>query len=84
MNEKYDYGECDICEGPIEERIIDQDFWIKGRLIVVTDVPAGVCTRCGNKTAKADVGLWLVDTLQDKKRITDAPTIEVPKLAYQA
>ena len=29
----YPYGECEICDTPLEERYIKQDFWIHGELI---------------------------------------------------
>ena len=55
----YDYGECEICDTPMQENSIKQDFWIRGQLIVVEGVPAGVCPQCGEKVVKADVGLWI-------------------------
>lgn len=40
---KYAYGECEVCDTPLTEQLIKQDFWIGGQLIVVENVPAGVC-----------------------------------------
>jgi YgiT-type zinc finger domain-containing protein len=60
----YDYGRCEICETPMLEAYINQDFWIRGELIVVEDVPAGVCPQCGEKIVKADVGLWVANLIQ--------------------
>jgi YgiT-type zinc finger domain-containing protein len=42
---KYDFGECEICDGKMVEKRIKQDFWIGGKLIVVDNVPAGVCSQ---------------------------------------
>ena len=53
---EYDYGECEICNTSMQEKYIKQDFWIRGELIVVEDVPAGVCLQCGEKVVKAYVG----------------------------
>lgn len=39
----YDYGECQICGGRMEEKSVKQDFWIRGKLIVIEGVPAGIC-----------------------------------------
>lgn len=36
---EYDYGECEICDTPMVEKRIKQDFWIRGQLIVVENVP---------------------------------------------
>ena len=41
---KYDYGECEICDAKLVERRIKQDFWIRGKLVVIDNVPAGVWT----------------------------------------
>lgn len=78
----YDYGECEICDSPMEEKKIKQDFWIRGELIVVQDVPAGVCPRCGEKVVKADVGQWLAELLESSDRIAKAPRISVPAITF--
>jgi len=78
----YDYGECEICGTPLEERIINQDFWIQGELIVVENIPAGVCPRCGEKVVKADVGQWVAELIENSERIANAPRISVPKIRF--
>jgi YgiT-type zinc finger domain-containing protein len=79
---KYDYGECEICNTPLEEKQIKQDFWIKGKLIVVEGVPAGVCPRCGEKVVKSEVGLWITKLIDDPRRLSKAPKISVPSVKY--
>ena len=79
---KYKYGECEICNTPMKEGRISQDFWIRGRLIVIKDVPAGVCPRCGEKVVKADVGLWIAKVIEDSDRISKAPKIAVPTIKF--
>jgi len=49
---KYNYGECEICDAKLVEKRIKQDFWIGGKLIVIDNVPAGVCPRCGAKVVR--------------------------------
>ncbi len=78
----YDYGECEICNTPMQKKIIKQDFWIRGKLIVVEDVPAGVCPRCGEKVVKADVGRWIIKLIENSERIAKAPKISVPKIKF--
>jgi YgiT-type zinc finger domain-containing protein len=78
----YDYGECEICNTPMREKIIKQDFWIRGKLIIVEDVPAGVCPQCGEKVVKADVGRWIIKLIQNSERIAKAPKISVPKIKF--
>ena len=78
----YDYGECGICNTPMEEKYIKQNFWIRGELIVVEDVPAGVCPQCGEKVVKADVGRWVTRLLESTERIAKAPRISVPAIKF--
>lgn len=87
MKEKakeYDYGECEICDTPMQEKRIKQDFWIRGELIVVEDVPVGVCPHCGEKIVKADVGRWITKLLESSERIAKAPRISVPAIKFDA
>jgi YgiT-type zinc finger domain-containing protein len=78
----YDYGECHICGERMEEKRVKQDFWIKGKLIVIEDVPAGICLKCGEKVVKADVGRWTAALLKDPKRLRKAPTMSVPVIRF--
>jgi YgiT-type zinc finger domain-containing protein len=79
---EYDYGECEICNTPMKEESIKQDFWIKGKLIIVEDVPAGVCPKCGEKVVKADVGQSILRLIESSERIAKAPKISVPKIKF--
>jgi len=78
----YNYGECEICNTSMQEKLIKQDFWIQGKLIVVEDVPAGVCPKCGEKVVKADVGRWIIKLIENSERIAKAPRISVPKIKF--
>jgi YgiT-type zinc finger domain-containing protein len=66
---KYDDGECEICGTRMQERLIKRDFWLRGELIIVEGVPAGVCPRCGEKVVKVDVGLLILKLIKNSKRI---------------
>ena len=78
----YDYGECEICDTPMQGKRIKQDFWIREELIVVENVPAGVCPRCGEKVVRADVGRWIAELIENSERITKAPRISVPTIKF--
>jgi len=80
----YNYGECEICDTPLQEKRINQDFWINGQLIVVENVPAGVCPRCGEKVVKAEVGQWIAELIKSSERIAKAPRISVPAIKFEA
>ncbi len=80
----YNYGECEICDTPMQEKCVKQDFWIRGQLIVVEDVPAGVCPQCGERVVKADVGRWITKLIESSERIAKAPRISVPAIKFGA
>lgn len=80
----YNYGECEICNTLMKEKLIKQDFWIQGKLIVIEDVPAGVCPKCGEKVVKADVGRWILRLIENSERIAKAPKMSVPKIKFIA
>ena len=80
---EYDYGGCEMCNTPMQEKLIKQDFWIRGKLIVVEDVPAGVCPQCGEKVAKAEVGQRIAKLMENSERIAKAPRVSVPTIKFE-
>jgi YgiT-type zinc finger domain-containing protein len=78
----YDYGRCHVCGAKMKSSRIKQEFWIKKKLIVIENVPAGVCPQCGEKIVQADVGLRVAAVLKQAKTIRKAKTMTVPVLAY--
>ena len=79
---EYNYGECEICNTHMQEKHIKQDFWIRRELIIVEDIPAGVCPQCGEKVVKADVGRWIASLLDNSELIAKAPRITVPIIKH--
>ena len=59
-----------------------QDFWMRGELVVVDQVVAGVCPQCGAKVVRADVGQQLAALLGNTERIASAPRMSVPVVAF--
>ena len=78
----YDYGKCHVCGEQMTGKRINQDFWLKGKLIVVESVPAGVCPQCGEKVVKADVGRQLAALIQNLRRLPKPKTMTVPVVRY--
>ena len=66
----------------MQPKRIKQDFWIRKRLIVIEDVPAGVCVQCGEKIVSADVGRSLAGALKNTTRRRKARTIAVPVIRF--
>ena len=79
----YNYGKCHVCGEQMGEREINQEFWIKGKLIVIEGVPAGVCPQCGEKVVKADVGKHIASLLQKPGRLRKARVISVPVIRFE-
>ncbi len=78
----YDYGRCHVCGEKMEERHINQDFWIKGKLLVIEDVPAGVCPQCGERVVRADVGQQVAALLSRPARGRKSKSISVPVIRF--
>ena len=79
---KYDYGKCHVCGEQMQERKVNQDFWLKGKLVVIVAVPAGVCHECGEKIVKADVGRQLTNLIGNLRSLPKRKTITVPFIKY--
>ena len=79
----YNYGNCEICDTPLEEQYIKQDFWIKGELIVVDRILAGVCPNCGEKIVNANAAQHIIKLFEDTELIANAPRISVPILTFE-
>lgn len=78
----YDYGECHVCGEQMKDKRIKQEFWIKGKLIVIENVPAGVCPQCGEKIVNADVGRNIAALVEDSERLRRARTMRVPVIRF--
>ena len=79
MNEKnYDYGQCHVCGGQMVEKQVSQDYWVKGNLIVIENVLSGVCTKCGERVVKAEVGKQIAALLAESNQLQPTRSINVP------
>lgn len=59
-----------------------QDFWIKGKLIVIEDVPAGVCPQCGEKIVKAEIGRQIAILTGNISHWSTGRTMNVPVIRF--
>lgn len=81
---KYDYGRCDVCDTLMVEKQIKQDFWIRGELIVIENIPVGVCPQCGEKVVRAEIGQLAIKLIEDSDKIAKAPRISVPSIKFDS
>ncbi len=45
---------CPICGGTLEETEVKEDIWIGEKLLVIENVHAKVCEKCGEKIVSYD------------------------------
>jgi YgiT-type zinc finger domain-containing protein len=74
----YDYGNCHVCGERMVSKLIKQDFWIKDQLLVIEDVPAGVCPQCGERIVNAETGRRIAALVGSLKQPRRKRTMSVP------
>ncbi len=78
----YDYGDCHVCGETMTERRVCQELWVKGKLVLIEGVPAGVCPQCGERVVKADVGRSITELVGSLRRLRKTRTISVPVVKF--
>ena len=69
---KHEYANCSFCGGTVEERRVNVDYRTKAGLVIIENVPAGVCRQCGEQYFVAKVAKAL-----EKLAGTEAPASKV-------
>jgi YgiT-type zinc finger domain-containing protein len=59
------YADCTFCGGEVTEKKIDYDYRRANRLLVISNVPAGVCNQCGEKYFKPEILKKMDDIYHD-------------------
>jgi YgiT-type zinc finger domain-containing protein len=72
---------CEYCEGTIRERRVRDDYWSGDQLVIIEDVPVGVCDRCGERYYPAAV-LEKMDQIA-RRRSRIKRTIRVPVTTFE-
>jgi len=71
---------CQICDGEYEERLIARAYRRDGKVIVVVDVPAEGCDRCGDILLQPDVVELIQATLAKAEQAEEfAPVVHLPR-----
>ncbi len=42
-------NECEYCSGNIQSKKVTVNYSYKGKLVIIKDVPVGVCQECGQR-----------------------------------
>jgi len=76
------FADCSFCGGEVEEARIEYDYRRKGRLLVITNVPTGVCRQCGEKYFAPDVAKKMdelyheiLDHRREPERVLEVPAV---------
>ncbi|MDP3767745.1 MAG: type II toxin-antitoxin system MqsA family antitoxin [Dehalococcoidia bacterium] len=59
-------GQCPICRGDLERKTIRYTSEYEGKVVVVENVPALVCTQCGEALLEPDVAEKLQEIVWGK------------------
>ena len=77
-----DFGDCTFCGGEVEGKQIEYDYRRLGQLLVISNVPSGVCRQCGEKYFKPDVLKRMdqayhdvFDRHQEPERVLEVPAV---------
>lgn len=73
-----------VANGRMEEKQIKQDFWIRGKLIIIEGVPSGVCPQCREKVVRADVGRQIAALIENSNRLPKVRKVLVPVIQFAA
>ena len=72
---------CEFCEGIVRDRQVRDDYWSGDNLIIIENVPVGVCDRCGERYYSAAV-LEKMDRIAGR-RLKIKRTIKVPVTSFE-
>ena len=60
--------QCEYCNGVIQEKSTELSRKVKGKYVVIENVPAGVCTKCGTRYYTANVLKSIEETLRGRRK----------------
>jgi YgiT-type zinc finger domain-containing protein len=72
---------CIFCGGKLERKNVTFNYEEDNKYLFVENVPAEVCTSCGEKTYSPDVTDKLLK--YSKKQLKPSKTIEVPVYSFE-
>jgi len=59
---------CEYCNGLIKEKSTDMSRKVKGKYVLIENVPAGICTECGTHYYTANVLKSVEETLRGRRK----------------
>ncbi len=71
---------CEYCGGELQEKFVTLHRKVKGKYILVENVPAGVCKQCGTRYYAANVLKMIEERLRGKQKATREVVVPVYSL----
>jgi YgiT-type zinc finger domain-containing protein len=71
---------CNVCQGKLEKKLTTYTQWFEDNLIVIENVPAWVCDRCGETYYDPDVMEQIQNIVwsgQPPVRFVEAPVYDL-------
>ena len=68
---------CEFCEGRTVKKKVKRQHWLRGRLYIVENVEAEVCTECGERYFHATVLDKIDRMLESEHKVKDEMLVEV-------
>lgn len=78
VTERYD--DCSFCGGKVIFQRVKVDYWWKGELTIIENVPAGVCQQCGEEYYNGKVAEEMEQIAKLKESVR---TLPVPVKEYK-
>ena len=76
-----EYHRCHFCKGDVVEQRVTVDYrWGEALLVVIRNVPAGVCQVCGEQYFKAEVVKEMEKLAQAQEEATEVIHVPVREL----
>ena len=74
-------NKCYFCKGKVLEQHVNIDYRWEDTLVVIKNVPAGVCQQCGEKYLASAVYKELERLAKSKSHLTGKMSVDI--LAYE-
>ncbi|MDI6752094.1 MAG: type II toxin-antitoxin system MqsA family antitoxin [bacterium] len=74
------YDDCSFCGGKVLPQRVKVDYWWKGDLTIIENVPAGVCQQCGEEYYDGPIAEEMEHLVKSKEVIR---TISIPVKEYK-
>ena len=59
---------CEYCGGPIVAKRVTLHRKVRGEYVLLEDVPAGVCTKCGTRYYAANVLKTIEESIRGRRK----------------